>query len=97
MGRIVLKNGMMVGDGEILSIVVDAGIITRVCVAGVDGEVIACSGNWLQPGFIDVHNHGAVGVDVNTAGVDGLLKIAAFLGRNGVTAWVPTLVPDSDD
>ncbi|MEP6850752.1 MAG: N-acetylglucosamine-6-phosphate deacetylase [Acidobacteriota bacterium] len=51
----------------------------------------------LLPGFIDIHNHGAVGVDVNVADVDGLLEIAAFLARNGVTAWLPTLVPDSDE
>ncbi len=51
----------------------------------------------LSPGFIDVHNHGAVGIDVNEADVDGLLKIAGFLARRGVTAWVPTLVPDSED
>ena len=51
----------------------------------------------LFPGFIDVHIHGAVGVDVNAADVEGLLKVAAFLARNGVTGWMPTLVPDSDE
>jgi N-acetylglucosamine-6-phosphate deacetylase len=49
------------------------------------------------PGFIDVHNHGAVGVDVNEADADGLVEVGRFLARNGVTAWMPTLVPDSDD
>lgn len=48
------------------------------------------------PGFIDVHIHGAAGIDVNEADADGLLQIAAFLATNGVTSWVPTLVPDSD-
>ncbi|MEJ7847073.1 MAG: N-acetylglucosamine-6-phosphate deacetylase [Pyrinomonadaceae bacterium] len=51
----------------------------------------------LFAGFIDVHIHGAVGVDVNTADVDGLLAVAEFLAKNGVTGWVPTLVPDSDE
>ena len=51
----------------------------------------------LLPGFIDIHTHGAVGVDVNNADADDLLKVAAFLADNGVTAWLPTLVPDSDD
>jgi N-acetylglucosamine-6-phosphate deacetylase len=51
----------------------------------------------LFPGFIDIHTHGAVGIDVNVADVEGLLSIAGFLARNGVTAWMPTLVPDSDD
>ena len=51
----------------------------------------------VLPGFIDIHNHGAFGYDVNSATADSLLKVAAFLAANGVTAWVPTLVPDSDE
>lgn len=49
------------------------------------------------PGFFDVHCHGAVGVDVNEADVDGLVKISRYLASQGVTAWLPTLVPDSDE
>ncbi len=51
----------------------------------------------LLPGLIDIHIHGALGVDVNEADAEGLFSIAGFLARNGVTAWVPTLVPDSDE
>ncbi|MFN0141807.1 MAG: N-acetylglucosamine-6-phosphate deacetylase [Pyrinomonadaceae bacterium] len=51
----------------------------------------------LMPGFVDVHCHGAVGVDVNTADASELLKVAEFLAKNGVTAWMPTLVPDQDE
>ena len=56
-----------------------------------------CSGLTVFSGFIDVHNHGAVGVDVNEADVDGLVAVATFLAKEGVTAWMPTLVPDSDE
>ena len=59
-------------------------------------RIIDLAGLQLFPGFIDVHNHGAVGVDVNSADVDGLLRIGAFLAQNGVASWLPTLVPDSD-
>jgi N-acetylglucosamine-6-phosphate deacetylase len=51
----------------------------------------------LLPGLTDIHNHGGVGYDVNSASPEQLLEIAAFLAKNGVTAWVPTLVPDSDE
>jgi N-acetylglucosamine-6-phosphate deacetylase len=61
------------------------------------GRTIDCKGLRIFPGFIDVHNHGAVGVDVNSADVDGLTRVGAFLAANGVTAWMPTLVPDSDE
>lgn len=45
-------------------------------------------------GFIDLHNHGAVGVDVNTATADDLRKVSKFLASKGVTGWLPTFVPD---
>lgn len=61
------------------------------------GSAAQFAGVTIFPGSVDIHNHGAVGVDVNTADVEGLVKIAAFLAQNGVTAWMPTLVPDSDD
>lgn len=51
---------------------------------------------WIMPGFIDIHNHGAVGIDVNTANADDLHRVSKFLAAKGVTAWLPTLVPDSD-
>ncbi len=51
----------------------------------------------LLPGFTDIHNHGAVGIDVNLANAGDLYKVAEFLALNGVTSWMPTLVPDSDE
>lgn len=51
----------------------------------------------ILPGFIDVHNHGAVGIDVNAAGKDGLLEVSRFLSTRGVTGWLPTLVPDTPE
>jgi N-acetylglucosamine-6-phosphate deacetylase len=51
------------------------------------------AGATLFPGFIDVHIHGAVGVDTMEAGVEGLLRVSKFLAAQGVTAWLPTLVP----
>lgn len=48
-------------------------------------------------GFIDVHNHGAAGVDVNTATADDLRKVSKFLASQGVTAWLPTFVPDTTE
>lgn len=49
------------------------------------------------PGFIDIHNHGAVGVDVNSAAADDLLQVSEFLAAQGVAGWLPTLVPDSNE
>jgi N-acetylglucosamine-6-phosphate deacetylase len=51
----------------------------------------------LYPGFIDIHIHGAVGVDTMQANADDLHRMAEFLARQGVTAWLPTLVPGPDE
>jgi len=59
--------------------------------------VINLDGLTLFPGFIDIHIHGAVGVDANEADARGLNKVARFLAENGVTSWLPTLVPDSEE
>jgi N-acetylglucosamine-6-phosphate deacetylase len=86
------------GSIEETSIVVDGELIAEIPAGtGAGNEFFDCTGLTLMPGFIDVHLHGAMGVDVNVADVDGLLEIGKFLARNGVTAWLPTLVPDSDE
>ena len=60
-------------------------------------EMIDLGGMTLLPGFIDVHIHGAVGVDVMEATADGLQEVSEFLASQGVTAWVPTFVPGGDE
>jgi len=56
-------------------------------------DALDLGGLTLYPGFVDVHIHGAVGVDVLEAGAVDLHKVARFLASRGVTAWLPTLVP----
>ncbi|MBC8029863.1 MAG: N-acetylglucosamine-6-phosphate deacetylase [Pyrinomonadaceae bacterium] len=47
----------------------------------------------LYPGFIDVHIHGAIGVDTMAADASDLNRVSGFLAAQGVTSWLPTLVP----
>ena len=60
-------------------------------------EEIDLSGATLLPGFIDVHIHGAVGVDVMEATPGALQEVSAYLASQGVTGWLPTLVPGSQE
>ncbi len=46
-----------------------------------------------SPGFLDLHIHGAFGVDVVTADAGGLDRLAKGLEARGVTGFLPTLVP----
>ena len=101
MTAILFKNATVVTPDDVIPNaslrVVDGAIESVGSVSRTVGEVIDCDGITMVPGFIDVHIHGSVGVDVNTAGVDGLMDVGRFLARNGVTSWLPTLVPDSDE
>lgn len=56
-------------------------------------QVLSLDNHTLFPGFIDIHTHGAMGVDVMTAKAEDLETVARFLAAHGVTAWLPTLVP----
>jgi len=62
-----------------------------------DAEILSLGGSTVLPGFIDVHNHGGVGVDVMEASADGLAEVSEYLATQGVTGWLATLVPGSDE
>lgn len=101
MERFQLINARVVTpDGVVGNAVID---VAEGIIGGVGGaarrsvEAIDLGGATVFPGFIDVHNHGAVGVDVNAADAEGLSEVSRFLAGRGVTAWVPTLVPDADE
>ena len=47
------------------------------------------------PGFMDIHTHGAAGVDVNAADEAGLRKMAAFSASQGVISFNASILTDS--
>ena len=92
MAPFILKNGTVGGKSADVSIDESGRIAST---AG--GEEIDVSGLTILPGYIDGHNHGANGFDVNACNADSLISIGEFLVKHGVTGWLPTLVPDSDE
>ena len=96
--RLVMPNGIRPGG-----IVTDGSQITHVF-AGTDApagfsakDTIDSGGDYLVPGFVDIHLHGSAGVDVLEADPDALATLSAFLGREGTTGYFATLVPASQD
>jgi len=57
---------------------------------------IDVSGHLIVPGFVDVHVHGVLGVDV-LDGLDAVRTVAGQLSRFGVTAFCPTSVACSPE
>jgi len=57
-----------------------------------DHEIINANGNYLAPGFIDLHIHGTHDKLIDK-GPDDLLCICQILPRYGVTGFLPTVCP----
>lgn len=80
------------------SLLIQNGRLARIFDSSIDSlpasdAVIDLDGLTVFPGFIDVHNHGAVGVDMMDASAADLDRVSQFLATRGVTGWLPTLVP----
>lgn len=52
-------------------------------------DAVDLYGAYVIPGLIDVHNHGNSGADFSDGDYDGLVKMAEYLARNGVTSFAP--------
>jgi N-acetylglucosamine-6-phosphate deacetylase len=99
MKTLLLKNANVVlPDREVAggSVLIEAGRIVSLDTNKGDEE-LDLAGATLLPGFIDVHIHGAAGIDVMDATAAGLREVSEYLASQGVTSWVPTFVPASDE
>ncbi|HEY9502049.1 MAG TPA: N-acetylglucosamine-6-phosphate deacetylase [Pyrinomonadaceae bacterium] len=93
----LLRNARLVLTDRIVenaNVILKAGFIAGLDDGGARAdEVFDLEGASLFPGFIDVHIHGAVGVDTLEASESGLVSASEFLATQGVTGWLPTFVP----
>ena len=83
-----IKTALRIADGKVFLCRGDAP-------AG--AECVDASGRKIVPGFIDIHTHGAVGVDVNGAAAEDLRKIGRFFAGNGTTSWLMSVLTDTKE
>jgi N-acetylglucosamine-6-phosphate deacetylase len=60
-----------------------------------DSKIIDAGGNYIAPGFIDIHTHGAGGHDFMDGTVEAILEAARAHMRHGTTSLVPTTLTSS--
>ncbi len=54
-----------------------------------DEEGMDLQGKYVIPGLVDVHNHGNSNADFSDGDYDGLVRMARYLAKNGVTSFAP--------
>ena len=52
-------------------------------------EGVDLEGQYVIPGLIDVHNHGNSGADFSDGDYEGLVNMARYLAKSGVTSFAP--------
>jgi N-acetylglucosamine-6-phosphate deacetylase len=91
----ILTGGKVYLEGEWkcdVDVVMEDGKILDVAPKGkyAEGEVIDAKGNYICPGFIDIHVHGCKGRDVMDGSVESLEVMAEFMAMHGTTAFLAT-------
>jgi N-acetylglucosamine-6-phosphate deacetylase len=87
-GRLIFPNG--VRDG--LDLVVENGLITAIRVASpaMGEQIVDLQGNYLAPGFVDLHVHGAMGRDAMQASAKAFRTICDYHASGGTTSLLLT-------
>ena len=87
----MIKNGTVVITGRQIAQVSERDIETP------DAVEIDAKGNYISPGFIDMHIHGGGGYDFMDGTEEAFLKIAETHVRYGTTSMVPTTLTSKKD
>jgi N-acetylglucosamine-6-phosphate deacetylase len=87
-GRLIFPNG--VRDG--LDLLVEDGMITaiRPQAPAMGEQIVDLQGNYLAPGFVDIHVHGAMGRDTMEASAKAFRAICDYHASGGTTSLLLT-------
>lgn len=91
----ILTNGKIVSDGKVLQgydIIIDDGkIIELKPTAEIVGEKLDLGGNYIAPGFIELHCHGGGGYEFIEATPEAFKKVCETHAAHGTRVIYPTI------
>jgi N-acetylglucosamine-6-phosphate deacetylase len=88
-GQVIAPNGILKGG----SLLIEDGTIIEVSNSNIDAPgamAVDARGQYISPGFIDIHIHGGGGYDFMDNSVEAFLGIAETHVKYGTTAMLPT-------
>lgn len=87
----IFKNAKVFTDGEFRNcdFSVADGRFVFVGEADSSTEGIDLKGKKVIPGLVDVHTHGSMGADFSDGDYDGIVKMAKYYAKSGVTSFAP--------
>lgn len=105
MDKIYIKNGTVLHENifKQANVIINDGKIEKILDSSDDPsksesmDVYDAKGNYVVPGFIDVHTHGAINIDVNAATADELEKLGEFFATQGTTSWQCSILTDTKE
>lgn len=86
------KNGFVfTGEGAFIygGFRVEDGVFTQILEGAQEEAGVDLQGAYVIPGLVDIHNHGNSGADFSDGDYDGLVTMAGYLARNGITSFAP--------
>ena len=95
-GKIILPD-RIVDDGVLLFDTAIRGIVSEAEAASLCSEIYDAKGNYVSPGFVDVHVHAYLGEDASDGSSNGIRTISEGILKNGVTSYCPTTMTVSLD
>ena len=82
--QIIKGQNVVIENGKIIE------ITSSTLKTELGGAQIQAKGNFLCPGFIDIHFHGALGKDTMDAEMASLQVLSNYCAQHGVTSFYPT-------
>ena len=87
----LFKNALLFRGGRYVpgAFRVEGGRFTAFYDEAPDEDGVDLGGAKVIPGLIDVHSHGNSGADFSDGDYDGLVRMAAYYAKNGITGFAP--------
>ena len=89
--RIIEQGCVLIADGKIVD------VLDTIPRLGETVDIIDVKGNYVAPGFIDLHTHGAGGADFMDGNTAAYLTVARMHASHGTTLLYPTTLTSSNE